>query len=249
MQQSNGQLLWAAWWFLVSKLILKWKSGNIWYLLLEEWMMWNRGMLVPFMKGPVPASSSCLTWAFTLPLLMSPLGFSAMFWREREEQYHIEEQCHMKEQNHITAVNLERPRFKICSTWSQTSSACGPALVTVSVYQKPLQDWAVLDPTPISGRAQHPAVWDGAEVGQEGRSLVLGQGAWWCWASQHSPAWQLVPVTKNKDNFGAVVGFPRNIIFAALTAPPDRREAVSKHSFFLGLREKCQIVETLWEFL
>lgn len=57
------------------------------------------------------------------------------------------------------------------------------------------------------------------------------------------PAWQLVPVTKNKDNFGAVVSFPRNIIFVALTAPPDRGEAVSKHSFLLGLREKCQIAE------
>lgn len=47
MQQPNGQLLWAAWWFLVSKLILKWKSRNIWYLPLKERMMWNRGTLVP----------------------------------------------------------------------------------------------------------------------------------------------------------------------------------------------------------
>lgn len=47
MQQPNGQLLWAASWFLVSKLILKWKSRNIWYLPLEEWLMCNRGTLVP----------------------------------------------------------------------------------------------------------------------------------------------------------------------------------------------------------
>lgn len=64
------------------------------------------------MRGLVPASSNCFTWAFTLPVLMSPLGFSAVFCRAREEQYHTEGQCHMKEQYHITAVNLRDPGSK-----------------------------------------------------------------------------------------------------------------------------------------
>lgn len=53
---------------------------------------------------------------------------------------------------------------------------------------------------------------------------------------------------KEKRSFWSC-GEISKIIFAALMAPLDRREAVSKHSFLLGLREKCQIVGTLWEFL
>lgn len=186
------------------------------------------------MRGLVPPSSNCLTWAFTLPILMSPLDFSAMFWREREELCHIEGQCHMKEQYHITAVNLERLRFKICFTWSQISSA---GLVMVCVCQTSSGFGSVGHDSHLEG-AQHPE----CGMGEEGRSMVLGQGPWWCWASQHLPAWQLAPVTRN-TNFGVVVSFPRKIIFAALTAPPDRGESVCNHRFLLGLREKCQIAE------
>lgn len=106
----------------------------------------------PFMRGLVPASSNCFTWAFTPPILTPPLDSSAMFWREREGRYHIEEQYH------IPAGSLERPRFKMCFPRRQSSSAGGRALVTVCECQEPRQALAVLDTAPM------PAGWDGAEL-------------------------------------------------------------------------------------
>lgn len=88
-----------------------------------------------------------------------------MFWRERAEQYHTEGQCHMKQQYHITAVSLEGPRFKMCFTWSQTSSAVA-LLWSLSARARPQQGLALLDTAPISG----------CGMGEEGRSVLLGPG-------------------------------------------------------------------------
>lgn len=132
----------------------------------------------PFMRGLVPASSNCLTWTFTLPVLMSPLGFFAVFWREREEQYHTEGQCHMKEQYHITAVNLRDPGSKCALHGARPAvlvvllwSVCSRNLIGLWLCWTPL--------TPTSGRAQHPAVWQRKEgpAAWAGHLVMLGISA------------------------------------------------------------------------
>lgn len=113
MQQPNGQLLWAAWWFLVSKLTLKWKSRNIWYLPLEEW--WceaEEHFFLSIHEGVCASFLQLLNLGFHSPYFDVTFGLSAVFWREREEQYHIEGQCHMKERYHISAANLRDPASK-----------------------------------------------------------------------------------------------------------------------------------------
>lgn len=75
---------------------------------------------------------------------------------------------------------------------------------------------------------------EGVRHGGRGKEIrgAPSQGTLRGWTSQHPPTWQLFPIIHNKDNFGVVVSFPRKSIFAALTAPlPDRRKAISKHSF------------------
>lgn len=116
-------------------------------------------------RGLVPTSSNCLTWAFTLPFL-SEVAFEFLCQGSGE-----------KGKSNITSQpwGLGRPRFRICFMWSQTSSACGPNLVTICACQKP-RAWfgAAGRNSLLFGSAPRRMVCDGGwgTEGGERRSLV-----------------------------------------------------------------------------
>lgn len=203
----------------------------------------------PFMRAFVPASSNCLTWAFTLPILMSPLDCLPCSGEKGKSNITLKGNATWKSDitSQLRTSETQLQNLLYMEPGQQCLCSCSGHGLCVPEASLGFGS-AGHDSCLWEGSAPRGVGW-GEVVGEEGSSVLLGQGTWWCWASQHPPTWQRVPVTKNKDSFGVVVRLPRRIIFAALRAPPDRGEAVSKHSFFLGLGERCRIVGTLWEFL
>lgn len=112
-------------------------------------------------RGPVPTSSNCLTCAFTLPFL-SEVSFEFLCWDSGE-----------KGKSSVTSQpwGLEGPRLNICCTWSQTSSAPGPAWVAMGGCGSAGQGLA-LGTASRCGRSA-PAGWDGA-------GAEAGRGDAWC---------------------------------------------------------------------
>ena len=195
-------------------------------------MMWNSGTLVPVHSWGMPPCNEG-TCANIIQLLNlgfhSPFSFWSRLWISVPGSGE-------KGKSNITLQpwGLERPRFRICFMWGQTSSACGPASVPICACQKPRAWFGTAGHNSfLLGSALHWRVCgSGVRHGGRGKEIrgAPSRGALRGWTSQHPPTWQLFMY--KKDNFGIVVSFPRKNIFAALMAPlPNRRTAISKHSF------------------
>lgn len=214
-------------------------------------MMRNSGTLVPVHSWGMPPCNEG-TCANIIQLLN--LGFHSLFSFWSSLWISLPGSGENGKSNITLQLwGLERPRCKICFMWSQTSSACGPTLAAICAWQKPCARFGTAGRNSfLFGTALRRMVGvGGVRHGGRGKEIrgAPSQGTLWGWTSQHPPTWQLFPIRHKKDNFGVVVSFPRKSSFAALTALlPDRRKAISKHSFLWGVREKSQIVGILWKF-
>lgn len=174
MQRPNGQPLWATWWFLVSKLILKWKSRNIWYLPLEEWMMWDRGTLVPvhswggLCPGVTASFIQLLNLGFHSPYLDFTFGFlcPVLERKGRAISHHSCEPWETQVQN-LLYMEPKQQCLWPCSG----HSVCVPeASLGFGSAGHDSHLWDCSAPSSVR--------WGWGMAGEEGRSVVLGQGTW-----------------------------------------------------------------------